>query len=169
MMKKSRSRAGFTLTETLITVAILAIMSAAGAVVTGTVLSTRNDMIEAADAQVLASTVLEALADEIRFGQNVRLEETVDKTTLKLNSLSFGTNTFFDIEEGRVVAKGESLESMTEGFTKLLPDKAYTSLKVTALSFRGENGGVTITLTVEGRGGVLWSDSLTVTPLNGIR
>lgn len=162
-MKKLRSRAGFSLTEMLIAVAVLAIMSAAGTVVTGTVLSTRQDMIEMGDAQVLASTTLEALAKEIRYGKNVRL----DSGTVTLDSQFFGEGASFecDASTGRVRANGKDLSGDEE---KILTDKAYTSLKITALTFAqaSSGDGITVSLTVAGRRGELWSQELTVVPLN---
>lgn len=159
-MKKLRSRAGFSLTEMLIAVAVLAIMSAAGAVVTGTVLSTRQDMLEAGDAQVLASTTLEALAKEIRYGKNVRL----DGGTVTLDSQFFGEGASFKCAAGRVQASGKGVSGDEE---KFLTDKAYTSLKITDLKFEPSSGdGITISLKVEGRRGELWSQELTVVPLN---
>lgn len=160
-MKKLRSRAGFSLTEMLIAVAVLAIMSAAGAVVTGTVLSTRQDMIEVGDAQVLASTTLEALAKEIRYGKNVRLDSGI----LTLDSQFFGEGASFDASTGRVRANGKDISGDEE---KILTDKAYTSLKITALKFAqaSSGDGITVSLTVAGRRGELWSQELTVVPLN---
>lgn len=174
-MKRRSSRAGFTLTETLIAVVILALMSAAGAAASGAVLSTRNDMMEVADAQVLASTVLETLADEIRFGQDVRVQDSTGE--LRLNSLSFGADAVFTVgDDGRVKAVSDALKGKGGEFALLLPDSAYTTLRVKTLSFEKETdsggvptGAVVIKLTIEGRGGELWSGSLTVTPLNGIR
>lgn len=175
-MKRRSSRAGFTLTETLIAVVILALMSAAGAAASGAVLSTRNDMMEVADAQVLASTVLETLADEIRFGQDVRVQDSTGE--LRLNSLSFGADAVFTVDpnDGRVKAVSDALKGKGGEFALLLPDSAYTTLRVKTVSFEKETdsggvptGAVVIKLTIEGRGGELWSGSLTVTPLNGIR
>lgn len=158
-MRKLKTRSGFSLAETLITVAILAIVTAGGVVVAGQVIDTRNAMIETADSQVLAATALEALADEVRFGQEIVIEES----TLTLNSTTFGYRAQIMLDNNRIVAvvNGETQD--------LLAEKAYTGLKITCLSFTEADGAVTISLTVEGRSGGAWSRSLTVRPLNGLK
>ncbi len=171
MRKKLRSRRGFSLTEVLICVVLLALMSAAGATVASAVLSTRNDMLETADAQVLASTVLEAVSNEIRYGEYVTLTTTGRTTTLTLTSSTFGVNTEFSAESGHVTVASSVITSSTgESYKKLLPDSAYTmGLTVTGLTFeKGDGNSVKITVTLQGRGDHAWTKSLTVTPLNGL-
>ncbi len=170
MRKKLRSRRGFSLTETLLCVALLALMTAAGTTVASTVLSTRNDMMEVADAQVLASTVLEAVSNEIRYGEYVTLDTTVSDNKLTLTSSTFGENTEFAVEasDGHVTVTSTA---MGGGSEKLLPDSAYTmGLKVTDLSFAkgAAENSVVITVKIGGRGDHTWEKALTVTPINGL-
>ena len=96
-----RRKGGFTLTETLITVAILAIMTAAGATATGVVLSTKNDMVDTANAQILASTALDALADEVRYGRNVKVD-AADNTFITLDSGKFGDGAVIKLVNNKV-------------------------------------------------------------------
>ncbi len=166
-MKRRRGRGGFTLTETLLTVALLAIITAAGATVSTTVLSTKNDMVDTANAQILASTVLDALADEVRYGVNVKVAS--DKITL--DSWRFDEGASFEVVDGRVKAENTG-GTLTGGKELLLGEAAYTGLKIKAdsLKFTAPDGkNVVIELVIEnGRGDELWEDSRTVAPLNGV-
>ena len=74
MAKKLRAGRGFTLAEVLIVILILSLVTAAGTAAVTAVLSVRNRMIHAANAQSLASTAAEAIADELRFGQNITIQ-----------------------------------------------------------------------------------------------
>ena len=76
-MKKStiKRRAGFTLAEAIIAIAVLALFAAAIVPLTTVVFSTKIAMVEVNKCQMLASTVLLTVADEIRYGQNPRVEE----------------------------------------------------------------------------------------------
>ena len=164
-MRKLAKKAGFSLAETLITVAVLAIVTAGGAAVTGQIISTRTAMIQAADSQVLASTALEALADEIRFGQELEVE--ADEKSIRLYSTIFGYEATISLDSnGRIVIA----EQGGGDEKQLLAGKAYTGLRIDELKFEkdGTTGNITISLKVVGRNGVLWEDSLTVRPLNKV-
>lgn len=191
-MRKTRSRSGFTLSETLITLAILAIVTVAGTVASGTVLSTKIDMMQTADAQVLASTALKSVADEVRYGRNISIDppaaggaggggaggaggggsSTIENNTITLDSMNFGTHATIELDDtdgrikvtsGAITAKGDSNAGL------LLPETAYTSLKVKSLNFKKDGADVTITVAVEGRQGELCVEAMTVTPLNSIK
>ena len=166
-MRKLAKKAGFSLAETLITVAVLAIVTAGGAAVTGQIISTRTAMIQAADSQVLASTALEALADEIRFGQELEVE--ADEKSIRLYSTIFGYEATISLDSnGRIVITEQGGTGGDE--KQLLAGKAYTGLRIDELKFEkdGTTGNITISLKVVGRNGVLWEDSLTVRPLNKV-
>ncbi len=180
-MRKLKSRRGVTLAETLICVALLAIMTAGATVVSGVVISTRSGMIATADSQIVGSTVLEALSKEVRYGRNIKTESITEtdpggvSTTIDLiktlDSVSFGSGVSFSVTTGRVVATGAALSASPDGTKLLLPEEAYSGLKVKALRMEvtGE-GNVVITVTVAGRNdGELWTGEVTVKPLNEIR
>ena len=165
-MRKLAKKAGFSLAETLITVAVLAIVTAGGAAVTGQIISTRTAMIQAADSQVLASTALEALADEIRFGQELEVEP--DGKSIRLYSTIFGYEAKISLDSnGRIVIAEQGGTGGDE--KQLLAGKAYTGLRIDELKFEEVSGDITISLKVVGRNGVLWEDSLTVRPLNKVK
>ncbi len=173
-MRKLRSKKGFTLTETLLCVALLAIMSAAGAVASGVVISVRNGMIETADAEILGSTALETLADEVRYGQNIAMEqESATETTqvLKMDSLTYGTRTYFKVKDGYLWVDSASLAGKDAEYHMVVSESAYTHLKVGEFKMEQDSssGTIEISVAVENSGGKeLWSGSVTVKPLNGI-
>ena len=140
-------------------VALLAILAAGSAVASGVIISTRNGMIQTADAQVVGGTVMEAIAGEVRYGLNMT-SDTDDNITF--DSAVFGPGTTFGVKDGRVIA--------TSGASTydLLPESAYSGLEITKLEVKKKKDGTdTVKITVEV--GTLWSDDVTVKPLNGIK
>ena len=162
MKNKLKGRGGYTLTEILIVVAIVAVIAAAGAVTTTAVISARNSMIEAADAQILGSTAAQAIADELRYGQNIK----VDTDEVTLYSTAFGDSVCIKLNGGRLtVAVYGGTETQM-----MLAESAYSGLKISKLTFEkdGTGTGVTVNITVSGRNGEdKWSESFSVVPLNG--
>ena len=159
-MKKLRSRGGFSLPEVLMAVALLAILAAGSAVASGVLISTRNGMIQTADAQVVGGTVMESIAGEIRYGLNMTSSVTGADAVITFDSAVFGPGTTFGVDpDGHVIAT-----SGTSTYD-LLPESAYSSLKITKLDVKKAGDMVKITVEV----GTLWSDDVTVKPLNGIK
>lgn len=160
-----RLRAGFTLAESLIAVAVLAILSAGLITVATTVLGTKRTITEAGNSHSLATTAVMTIADEIRFGQNVRLvgEKIV------LDSATFGADTTFSVGDGQIVALSGSRSY------PLLPAGYYGSLTVGSLTLEKVSGGgtekdaVKISVSVNGGGVQSYTTELTVTPLNGFK
>ncbi len=72
---KLKSKSGLTLTEMLITVILLMFFSSACLLGISTAISTRRDMIKAADADILASTVTQYISNELRLSINGRITE----------------------------------------------------------------------------------------------
>ena len=169
-MRKLRSRGGFSLTEVLMAVALLAILAAGSAVASGVIISTRNGMIQTADAQVVGGTVMEAIAGEVRYGLNMTSDTDGNIT---FDSAVFGPGTTFGVNtDGRVIATSVIATSViaTSGTSTtydLLPESAYSGLEITKLEVKKEDGTDTVKITVEV--GTLWSDDVTVKPLNGIK
>lgn len=164
MKKKLKGRGGYTLTEILIVVAIVAIIAAAGAVTTTAVISARNSMIEAADAQILGSTAAQAIADELRYGQNIKVD--TDETKVTLDSTAFGDSVCIKLDGGRLAV---AVDGGTET-QMMLAESAYSGLKISKLTFEKDAAGtgVTVNITVSGRNGEdKWSESFSVVPLNG--
>ncbi len=184
-----RLRAGFTLAESLVAIAVLSLLTTAVIAVTTTIFSTKNTMIELGKCQTLASTAVMTLADEVRYGQNLRVD--AEEETIVFDSRNFGADILFYLKDGKVHAKSKGAEEPYP----LLPDKYYGSLRITHLklekvevtpasgaegtegteSAEGEEPAavslyaVKISVTVNGSGKNLYSTELTVPALNGIK
>lgn len=161
---------GFTLAETLIAVAVLAIVSALTVTVSVSTLGTKNTMMRVGQSSTLASSAVTTIADEIRYGQNIREVEVGEGTTLLFDSTSFGADTSFVVTEGRVCAKNNA------GSYELLPAKYYGGLKVGSLTLEKVETptgdvhiGVKISISIESGGDVVYATEMTVPALNGIR
>lgn len=70
MKRKLRSKKGFTLAEALISVAILAMLISMAAVGTSGMFGTGEQMMTVAKAAVLGSDVMQAVTNELRFGED---------------------------------------------------------------------------------------------------
>lgn len=156
-----RKRAGFSLAESLIAIAILALLSAGIMTVTAAVLSARSSMEEAAACQTLASNAILTIADEVRYGQNVR--DTSEG--ICLDSPTYGENTRFVLTDGRLIAMSG------EGSYELFSGSFYGALKISGLTIErqtGDSDDIKIEITAEGAHGAKYTASMSVTALNGI-
>lgn len=159
-MKRSRQKRGFTLVETLIAVAVLAVFGAGAVAISTAALHSKNAREEAGLSQTVASTAIMTLADEIRYGQNVREQDG----NIVLDSKTFGDGVGFVCADGRILAQSGSAS------TELLPDKFYGNLKVSKLELKkaSEADSVSITVTVDGTRGEIYTATLTVKAQNGV-
>ena len=164
MRRKTRSRkGGFTLAETLVVIVLLALMTSAGAVGVSAVMATRVGMIQAADAEILGSTAFQAIANELRFGQNIKVgDDDQAGESVSLDSLTYGLNKKILLESGKL-KYGDADKD------QVLSESAYSGLDISSLQFvRQDDGSIKISLAVSGnKGKQLWSGEVTVVPLNG--
>lgn len=167
-MKKLRSKKGFTLAEMLIAVMLLGFVSVMATVMTSAVLSTSVTMKEVAQAEILGSEALDNMQREIRFGSKVELDNGNNVKFTRQSTNKEGC-TFGVDETGKIVVK--YYDGGDEKSELLFGGASYGNLKVSELSFaRGDNGAsVKISVSVSYGEKVLWSGSVTVKPLNGIK
>lgn len=159
---------GYTLTEALVTVAILGILVAASAAGITGVLATRRGMIENADSQVLGSTIVDFVAHELRFGQNIK---TVTDGSLQLDSSDYGEQVqmYLNKEDGRIFIRETRGAVSDRKVFEVLGEAAYSGLKITKFEFKIDGGYVTADIEISSpKGNVLWSQRLKVNPLNEI-
>lgn len=151
-----RSRRGFSLTEMLAATVILTLLTSMGAMGVTSALKNRASTIRIADAETLASTAAAALADELRFGQNILVEN--DQVTL--DSATYGQETTIQAENGILTAGGRQFPGFGE--------EAYAGLKL-AVKFEAIDAAVQVTLTVtDGDSPIYEPGPFTVYPLNGL-
>ena len=159
MKRKCMNRKGFTLTETLMVIFILSLMTAAGIVGISNVMASRVIMVQAADADILGSTAFQAVANEVRFGQNIEIVE--GGTAITLDSVTYGPGTkIYLTDDGRLVY-GDNAKP-------ILSDSTYSSrLVISDLQFAKEDEHITVTLKIAADPAKpLWDKTVPVVPLN---
>lgn len=165
-MRRIRNSKGFTLAETLIVVLIMGILTAAGSAAISAVMATRVGMIQVADAEILGSTSLQSLANELRFGQDITVDQ--EGNYVILDSTTYGTDTKFYLEKDKENTNYGKLKYGTEEGSHIFGESTYSGLSISDLQFiRNDDSSITIKLKVDGNKGELWQGELSVTPLNG--
>ncbi len=156
-VKKLRSRRGLTLAETLVTVAVFAILSVAIFAGVNAAAAVYRESVLVSESQTLVSTLTQAIGDELRLGENVR----VSGETVTFDSAKFGPGVSFQVTDGAVyLVSGEKTYD-------LIGKKTYTSgLKVDALTLSYDSGLYTLTLTVSAPGMPARETVLTIRALN---
>lgn len=137
MLKKIKNRAGLTLTEMLVTVAILSLFSAACLTGMTTALSVRRDNIMANDAEILASMVTNYMTNELRTASNIDFN-TVGQVTYQSNESGFKSVTLYIGTSADGDYEGQLLMSLNTGSTdddpvKVFSEAAYSDKSVKRL------------------------------------
>lgn len=140
MKRKLRSSSGFTLLESLVAIAILALMlTALGA---GTAASVRvyKQSTALSEANILSSTLFEAISDELRFAADI----TTASGQPVFTSPNHGANVSISSDGGRVKIFRSGLP-----VGDLIGEKAYTSLNaaIETLSYSSDVFAVAIVIT----------------------
>ena len=92
---KLKNRCGLTLTELLVTLAILSLFSSAVLVGMSTAYAVRRDSIKANDAEILASMITNYLSAELRTATNIAVEEDGKKITYQSNERGIRSVTLY--------------------------------------------------------------------------
>ena len=160
IIKKLKDRAGLTLTEMLVTVAILSLFSAACLTGMTTALSVRRDNIMANDAEILASMVTNYITNELRTASNIDFG-TGGQVTYQSNESGFKSVTLYigtsaDGDDGDY--EGQLLMRLNAGGTDDDPvqifseaaysDKSVKRLMLGNLKFTQSADNVTVTFDV---------------------
>lgn len=183
-MKKFSSRRGFTLTEMLIAVLLLAFVSALVAVMTTGVLSTTITMQEVAQAEILGNEILDNMRRELRFGINIEVNPGASSANMQGNvTYDYDDNNrgySFAIVDGMVMLQhtkttttpkeeGEKEEQKIDS-NPLFGGTSYgKNLRVSQLNFSTNEAKDSVNIFVEVSYGnnALWSSNISVKPLNG--
>ena len=138
LKQKLRGKAGFTLTELLLAVAILGILFATIVVGVNAAAKVYRRSVAFSDAQTLTSTLSEALSNELRYARNIK----AGAGSVSFDSDTFGAGVSVSSPGGRItVGRG------TQQY-KLLSDSAYTSGLTAGANVSYAAGLFTVTLTV---------------------
>ena len=113
MKHKLRSRRGMTLSEVLVALLILSLVTVGVATGVSASLRVYRQATESSDAQMLASTLSTALMDELRYARDIQADGSFTSDT-------FGEGSLVGVTDGRITVGGE----------KLLGDAAYAGLRV---------------------------------------
>lgn len=173
---KRKGRGGFSLAECLVALLILSIMSMMACMGISNAVKDRAQAIVIANAQTLASTAAQAVADQVRYGQIVQ----VDEDSIVLVSSTYGVRVRLGLDaQGHLVAQNvnDSMAAVGPSYA-LLGDKVYADLILDSLKFDAdvhadEVDSVRIRLSVGsepvafmGAQANLWALDYTVAPLN---
>ena len=133
--EKLRSQRGMTLTEVLVALIILSLVTVGIATGVGASVRVYRQATEASDAQMLVSTLSAALMDELRYARDVG--GSADAPTF--TSDTFGEGSSVGVTDGRIIVGGE----------KLLSDAAYAGLRVKTADVTYADGVFQVELTVQ--------------------
>lgn len=131
MKSKLRSGKGFTMSELLMAVLIMSLMTLV--LTSGINASTRvyNEAVTYSEKRVLLSTLSEAVMAEIRNGTDFRYSDLGDPVSnFTFTSKNYGSGAYFGVDDGMLTVKGQPLVSKG----------SYIS---------GENGKIKISLSAE--------------------
>ncbi len=138
---KLKSKSGLTLTEMLITVILLMFFSSACLLGISTAISTRRDMIKAADADILASTVTQYISNELRLSLNGDDSETgvfkYDGGSTYANLTCGNSKIKLDANGHLIRSIGDLKGAVLTGDHEysVLNDSAYSGFKLAKLKF----------------------------------
>lgn len=132
--KKLRSRRGMTLTEVLVALLILSLVTVGVAAGVSASLRVYRQATESSDAQMLVSTLSTALMDELRYARDISGTDTPTFT-----SDTFGESSLVGVADGRITVGGQ----------KLLSDAAYAGLRVKTVEVTYADGVFHVELTVQ--------------------
>lgn len=142
--KKLSGKKGFTLTELLVAMAIMALLSIVISVGIATTGKVYTEISASSEASILCSTLSTELADELRFAKDV----SVDNGTVTFTSHRFGANVSVTSQDGRILI----------GNNQLLSDKAYSNLYASAeLAYESDHFTVSIEVYNDDKD---WSDAV---------
>ena len=181
LKSKLKSKSGLTLTEMHITVILLMFFSSACLLGISTALSTRREMIKAADSDILSSTIMQYISNELRLSLNpdasVAGVFSYDGGSTYAN-LTCGDSKIWLDDEGLLMRRIGNVKKDDDFNTTTTIDheylvfnqKAYSGFKLDKLSFTVDRDKDTITCSfvVVDDSGNEKKTEFTVTPLTPI-
>lgn len=177
LLRKVRAKGGFSLVETLVAIAILAILTSVAALGTSQALQMRSQSIALADSQTVASTAAQVMTDQLRYGRIDPDHSSGD--TVVFVSGTYGASVCMGLDEdGYLITRAASVNSsgsLVQGTTyALLGEDAYCGLCLTDLEFKVNATGETVdsvdvsfsVASAQTPGDSLWNLEFSVAPIN---
>ncbi len=156
-LRKLSDKKGMTLSETLIAVAVLVLISAAILLVLNAGVNTYAKSVTFSESQVLCSTLSSIIADELRYAGTV-------VTDSKKNVTSFFS---YNYGNSQTAFKTDEDGQLTLGDEKLLSDAAYVKGTRATVSVKYTDGIFRVALKIlNGKGETIASNDFEVIPLN---
>ncbi len=161
-----RSKRGFTLTEMLISVMLLGIVSVMVTVMTSAVLSSTSMMQEIAQAEILGNAVLENVQGQLRIAQKIKVEKDTGQVNFDIDDAN--TDYTFDLKDGQIVLITKKSEKEQQEI--FFRGVSYGNLSVGELQFTEDSkkGAIGVSVSIALGEKILWTGSITVKPLNGL-
>ncbi len=172
-MKKRFAKRGFTLTEMLISVLLLGLVSVMTTVMTSAVLSTTSVMQDISQAEILGNEVLENIQGVLRVAYSVEIDKTNEGDgTCELVIAIDQNNTDYRFaldKDGKIILGQYDKENKVDG-DPLFSGVSYGDLKVESLKFEANDGAntVEVSVSVSRFGKPIWTGNVTVRPLCGV-
>lgn len=140
-MKKLRKSQGFTLVETIVSLAILVMLISVISVGVNTAMKVYESVTFTSESDLLSSTLQTTLADILRYAVYNK-EEDMSEGEVAITNESYGISKGgFLLENGRVMVNmGGAGEGGTADTFFLVNDGAYTSMKITDFNITYEDG-----------------------------
>ena len=154
MKKKLRSSRGVTLTEMLVTVIIIGLMTAGVATGISASLNVYHESTQLSDAQTLSATLAQVVMDELRYATNVSGSDEAPT----YDSMNYG--------EDAVIAPNADGRLAVNGI-ELIGSGAYNGLKAN-ITYPYSGGAFSVTIMVSDANGELITSTpeFSVTPLS---
>ncbi len=183
LKSKLKSKSGLTLTEMLITVILLMFFSSTCLLGISTALSTRRDMIKAADADILCSTVTQYISNELRLSIKGNPIEGNTKFTYDGGStyanLTCGDSDIWvnyddaEYPKGCLMRRIGRLEDDNNKFTvnhiyPVFNESAYSGFTLDNLKFKIVGDTIECSFDIKDGESTFKSTKFTVTPINPV-
>lgn len=158
LCSKLRDTRGASLTEMLVAVVILGLVTLAVSVGITSALPVYHDSVALSESSVLASTLSQALWDELRYARDVETDGAGNVTAF--TSATFGPRAAIGNEDGQITVSGKPL----------IGSGAYTNFSATASVTRDADDPALLTILLriqETADSPVWSTEFQVRLLNG--
>ncbi len=172
--RTERTAGGFTLAETLLALVLFVVLAAVALAGVQAAARARESSAMSASASLLGSQALNAVAEELRFGQEIM----AGGDSVMLTSARYGVAVTIRLDEnGRLIvpnavqtvvtnANGDRVAHTEDA--ELLSEGVYGALSISDFNVTNTGDGYRIYICVSNpTGSALWQGETTVVPLNG--